>query len=92
MLRAGVDPLEQLLPRLCELWLNGPVATPAAGGSFAAGGVSAGGASAVSGRAAALTDAAREAQARWRQRRQQQWLAIQQQIGAVAGQGVKSIW
>ncbi|KXZ56312.1 hypothetical protein GPECTOR_1g275 [Gonium pectorale] len=80
LLAAGVDPLERLLPRLSELWFGGPGAPGSMG---AAGGGSVGGAPG-GGRAAALTDSAREAQQRWRQRRQQLIIACGQRLGGLA--------
>ncbi|GLC32976.1 hypothetical protein PLESTB_000384200 [Pleodorina starrii] len=90
LLVAGVDPRERLVPQLSELWHCGPAAAgggwrPTAGASAGPGArASSGGAAASGTRAAALTDSAREAQQRWRQRRQQLIIATGQRLGALS--------
>ncbi|KAG2493301.1 hypothetical protein HYH03_008437 [Edaphochlamys debaryana] len=73
LLTAGVDPLERLVPYLTDLWLGGPTASY--GGSATV---------TVTSRSAALTDAARESQQRWRQRRQQLLISMGQRLGSLA--------
>ncbi|GFR47202.1 hypothetical protein Agub_g8882, partial [Astrephomene gubernaculifera] len=84
LLVAGVDPLERLMPRLCELWFGGP--DTSGGSSAGASSTSTGGAAGGGGgsRAAALTDSAREAQQRWRQRRQQLVISMGQRLGGLS--------
>ncbi|GIL75858.1 hypothetical protein Vretimale_5570 [Volvox reticuliferus] len=84
LLVAGVDPLERLIPRLCETLHRGPsTAGGGGGGSGMAAGVSSSGPGGGP-RAAALTDSAREAQQHWRQRRLQVISAIGRRLGSHA--------
>ncbi|GLI65510.1 hypothetical protein VaNZ11_009059, partial [Volvox africanus] len=81
LLVAGVDPLERLIPRLCETLHRGPSTAGGGGGSSMGACVSPGGAAGGT-RTAVLTDSAREAQQRWRQRRLQVIVTIGQRLGS----------